>query len=91
MKSRYDLCSVSGCITSLSKIAWALLTVLTHWCFRVPLEIVVWIYDTFNNNLGIKIELTKYFKELEFFEFLCNFSFKYILHYALSSIISPKL
>ena len=24
---------------------------LTHLCLRVPSEIVVWIYDTFDNNL----------------------------------------
>ena len=28
----------------------------------VPLEIVVWIYDTFDNNLGIENDFTKYLK-----------------------------
>ena len=35
---------------------------LTHLFLRVQ-EIVVWIYDTFDNNLRIKYELTKYLKE----------------------------
>ena len=36
---------------------------LTHYCFRVPLEIVVWIYNTFDYNLGIKKDFIKYLKE----------------------------
>ena len=37
---------------------------LTHSCFiRFPSEIVVCIYDTFENNLGIKSNYTKYLKE----------------------------
>ena len=30
---------------------------------KVPLEIVVWIYDTFDNNFVIKNDLTTYLKE----------------------------
>ena len=33
---------------------------LTHKCLR---EIVVWIYDTFDNNLEIKDDFEKYLKE----------------------------
>ena len=32
---------------------------LTHSCLRVPLKTVVWIYDTFDNNLGIKNSFTQ--------------------------------
>ena len=30
---------------------------------RVPLEIVFWNFDTFDNNFGIENNLTKYLKE----------------------------
>ena len=36
---------------------------LTHKCLRVSHEIVVWIYDTFSNKIGIKNDFTKYLKE----------------------------
>ena len=36
---------------------------LTHTCLRVPLEIVVWIYNTFDDNLGIKKDFIKHLKE----------------------------
>ena len=36
---------------------------LTHFCLRVPLEIVVWIFDTSGNILGKENDFTKYFKE----------------------------
>ena len=36
---------------------------LTHLCLRVTLEIVVRIFDTSDNNLGIKNDFTKYFKK----------------------------
>ena len=29
---------------------------LTHLCLRVPQNIVVWIYDTFDNKFGIENE-----------------------------------
>ena len=38
-------------------------TCLTHQYFRVHLEIVVWIYDTFGNNFEIKIAFTRYFND----------------------------
>ena len=31
--------------------------------FRIPTEIVIWIYDTFDNNLEIENDFTKYLKE----------------------------
>ena len=37
--------------------------ILTHPCLHVPLEIVVWIYDTFDNNFGIDNDFTKYLNE----------------------------
>ena len=36
--------------------------VFTNSCSRVPQEIVVWIYDTFDNNFSIENDFTKYFK-----------------------------
>ena len=36
---------------------------LTQLRWGVPLEIVVWIFNTFDNNLGINNDFTKYFKE----------------------------
>ena len=36
---------------------------LTCQYLNVSLEIVVWIYNTFDNNLGFKEDFTKYFKE----------------------------
>ena len=40
------------------------ITSITHSCFkRVPQEIVVWIFDTFDNNFGIKDDFIKYLKE----------------------------
>ena len=40
-------------------------TMLSHIVasIRVPLEIVVWIFDTFDYNFGIKNYFTKYLKE----------------------------
>ena len=35
----------------------------THSCLRVPLEIVVCIYDTFDNNFGSGKDIIKYLKE----------------------------
>ena len=35
----------------------------TSMASMVLLEIVVWIYDTFVNNLGTKYNFTKYLKE----------------------------
>ena len=40
-----------------------LLRSLTHSCFRGYPEIVVWIFDTFDNNFEIKDDFTRYFKE----------------------------
>ena len=37
--------------------------ILTHWYLRIPPEIVVWIYDTFENNFEIDKGFTKYLKE----------------------------
>ena len=34
----------------------------THTCLQVPLEIFIWIYDTFDNNFEIKNKSTNYFK-----------------------------
>ena len=35
-----------------------------HWKgYRVPPEIVAWIYDTYYNSFGIEIDFTKYLKE----------------------------
>ena len=39
------------------------LAVLTHLCSRVPPEIVVWIYDILDNNLGIQNYFTEYLME----------------------------
>ena len=36
---------------------------LTHEYLRGPPEVVVWIYDTFDNNLEIENGFTKYLKE----------------------------
>ena len=36
---------------------------LTHICMGVPPEIVVWIYDTFDNKLEIDKNFTNYLKE----------------------------
>ena len=36
---------------------------LTRLCFSAPLQIVVWIYDTFDDNFGNKNDKTKYLKE----------------------------
>ena len=36
---------------------------LTHYSLRVPPEIVVWIYNTFDYNFRIRNELTKYLKK----------------------------
>ena len=36
---------------------------LTHWCLEVPREIVVCIYDTFDNNFEIENYFTKYLKK----------------------------
>ena len=38
-------------------------TMLTYSCFKVTQEVVVWIQDTFDNNLGIKNDFTKYLME----------------------------
>ena len=35
---------------------------LTHSCVRVPLEIVIWIYDTLYHNFSIKYDFTNYFQ-----------------------------
>ena len=32
--------------------------------FGVPLKIVIWIDDTFDNDLGFKNDFTKYLKEV---------------------------
>ena len=40
------------------------LMTLTHSYVRDPHDNVVWIYDTFDNNLGIKNYLTRYLKEI---------------------------
>ena len=40
-----------------------LLIALNHYCLRVPQEIVVWIFDTFDNNFEIKKKFTIYLKE----------------------------
>ena len=37
---------------------------LTHLCLREPLEIAVWINDTFDNNLEVKNDFTIYLKEI---------------------------
>ena len=34
----------------------------THSCLRIPLEKVVCIYDTFDNNFEIRNDFTRYFK-----------------------------
>ena len=36
---------------------------LTHQCLRVTFEIVVWIFNTFNNNLENKPDFIKYLKK----------------------------
>ena len=36
---------------------------ITQWCSEVPLEIVVWIYNTYDNNLRIENDFTKYLKK----------------------------
>ena len=35
----------------------------SHSCSDIPLEIIVWISDTFENYLKIKYDFTKYLKE----------------------------
>ena len=35
---------------------------LSHYCSKGTLEIVVWIYDTYDNYLTIKNNFVKYFK-----------------------------
>ena len=37
---------------------------LTKSCIRVPEDIVVWIYHTFDNNLKNQNDFTKYLKEM---------------------------
>ena len=44
---------------------------------RVPQEVVVWFYDTFDINLGVKNGFTKYLKESCWFYSEKYFSFKY--------------
>ena len=56
------------CMRDFTKIVRLLLAAvsingLTHSGLRVPLEIVVWIDDIFENNIGIKNDFTKYLKE----------------------------
>ena len=64
---------------------------LTHSTLRVSPEIVVWIFNTFDKNFGIKNDFTKYLKESCW---LCSdphFSFKYFSKNAFAWKILPKL
>ena len=48
----------SNCMYSYFKCA-----ILIHSCLRVTLQSVVWIFDTFDKNLEMKNDFTKYLKE----------------------------
>ena len=65
--------------------------ILTHSYLSIPLEIVVWIYDTFDNNFWIKNYFSKYLKEICWYCFDKHFSFNYFLMYAFTWKISPTL
>ena len=58
---------------------------------RVPLEIVVWIFDTFDNNLGSENNFTKHWTENWLWCSDYQFSFKYFPDYAFGRKISPEL
>ena len=53
-------------------------------------EIVVWTNDTFENNFGIKLDLTKFLKEIFKLSSDEHFSFKYFTKYAFVKEIAPK-
>ena len=58
---------------------------LTHSCLTILLTSVFYIYDTFENNLGVKIASIKYLKEFSVGGSTQHFSFiylrkKYYLH-----------
>ena len=60
---------------------------LAHYCLRVPLQNVVWIPDTFDDNFKIKNDFHKYLKESSW---LCpdqHFSIKYFSDDALMCAI----
>ena len=56
----------------------------THIHLKVALEIVVYIYDTFDNKLGVKNDFTKYSKESLLEVSWLLFPFKYFPNYAFS-------
>ena len=64
---------------------------ITHSSLRVPREIVVWIYDAFDDIFEIEDDFTKYLKESCWYYSDEHFSFKYFPKQAFARKISSKL
>ena len=58
---------------------------------RVPIDIFVWIFDTFYIYLEIKNDFDKWLKESCWKCFVKHFSFKYFPNFAFAYTISSQL
>ena len=64
---------------------------LIHYCIRIPSEIVVWIYATFDNNFEIVNAFTKYLNDSCRLCITHHFPIKYFSKFAFACKMLSKL